>query len=161
MLEDQSTQQQFLSVRKFNYHCMSGLSAVSIYIYIICLSVIASSMLAGMSFMSVSSATYDIQEASVSVRGGEITVTADLITGSLARGLFIVFVSGEGSPDEFRSVLREGEGVNRTIPAPPPSTYSLLLYDLEDNTLPNTMPALQPEQQMLVETGSYKCSYNV
>ena len=87
--------------------------------------------------------------------GDEITVTADLITGSLARGLFIVFVSGGGSADEFRSVLREGleDSVSRMIPAPPPSTYSVLLYDLEENALPNTMIALQLPEQITVETG--------
>ena len=95
----------------------------------------------------------------MSVEDGEISVTADLITDSLARGLFIVFQSDDddddGSPDEFRAVLREGEedSVSSTIPAPPPSTYSVLVYDLENDGLPNTHPALHLYDPVIVRIG--------
>ena len=74
----------------------------------------------------------------------------DFATDSAAIGLFVVLTSDQ-TGDEFRALLREGQGDSAiTVP---PSTYTLLVYDLEDNALPNENPAFTSSEKITVKNG--------
>ena len=99
----------------------------------------------------MSIATFDVQIVTVTTTGNEIFVTAVFATDSSAIGLFVVLQCEDGSPDEFRAVLREGQGESGiTVP---PSTYTLLAYDLEENFLPHDNVAFISPETIIVEDG--------
>ena len=52
-------------------------------------------------------------------------------------------------------MLREGQGES-TITVPP-STYTLLVYDLEENALPRENPAFTSSEKITVENGKRVC----
>ena len=96
-------------------------------------------------------ATFDVQRATAGAIGsGQIIVTEEFVTNSPARGCFILLQSEDGSPDVFIALLRPGSD-NTTISNIPPSTYSVIFYDLEQNGLPNERPALEPNNTVTVE----------
>ena len=85
-------------------------------------------------------ATFDIQSATVNIAGVDaILVTVEFITSTTAGGYFMVLESEDGSPDEFRALLRTDSSTTlvTTIDNVPPSTYTPLFYDLEQDGLPN------------------------
>ena len=98
----------------------------------------------------MSIATFDVQDVTVTTSGSEIFVTAVFATDSAAIGLFVVLQCEDGSPDEFRAVLKEGQGDSITVP---PSTYTLLAYDLEKNFLPHDNVAFISPETIIVEDG--------
>ena len=76
-------------------------------------------------------------------------MTGVFATDSLAKGLFLVLQSEDGSPDEFRAVLRERqEDSHITVP---PSTYTLLAYDLEEDALPNENVAFKLQETLVMK----------
>ena len=78
------------------------------------------------------------------------------VADSTAKGVFVVLQSDDGSGDEFRTVLREGQGESAiTVP---PSTYTLLVYDLEENALPNENAAFISSEKITVENGKRVCN---
>ena len=100
-------------------------------------------------------ATYDVQRArAVATGSNEISVTGEFVSNSAAKGVFIVLQSVDGSsPDVFRAVLRPESGMTLTdvIAAIPPSTYLLAFYDLEEDGLPNSSPAVEQSNTVIVE----------
>ena len=89
--------------------------------------------------------------------GGEgVTVRGELMSGSRAAGCLVVLQGPPTSPDIFRALQRtqSGDTVSTTIPLPP-SNYTVYGYDLEENGLPNTMPAVILETEVTTfHTGS-------
>ena len=72
-----------------------------------------------------------------------VTVRGELMNGSRAPGCLVVLQGPPTSPDIFRALQRtqSGDTLSTTIPLPP-SNYTVYGYDLEENGLPNTMPAV-------------------
>ena len=70
-------------------------------------------------------------------------MTGQFITNTEAQGCFIVFQSDNGPPDQFRILLRPGSELTMssriTLPLP---RYSVHVYDLEKDGLPNEVPAV-------------------
>ena len=99
-------------------------------------------------------ATYDVQYTTAEVIGSEIEMTLQFINNSRAVGGLLVFQSYNGPPDEFRVLLRSGSDLTVTaMISVPPSTYTLYVYDLEEDGMPNKMPAILPEDRIHVITG--------
>ena len=69
-------------------------------------------------------------------------------------GCFVVLQSDNYcSPDEFRVLLRSGSDLFVTdMISVPPSTYTLYVYDLEEDGHINGMPAILPEGRTNVIT---------
>ena len=80
-------------------------------------------------------------------------VTAEFIVNSTARGCFLVLKSEDGSPDEFRALLRShpNSPLMGTIDDFLPSVYSIFVYDLEESGLPNGNPAYEQYNKITVE----------
>ena len=76
------------------------------------------------------------------------------VSGSPAAGCLVVLQGPHSSPDVFRVLLRtqSQDIVSTTVPVPP-STYTVYGYDLEENGLPNTTPAIILENQIVVNSG--------
>ena len=92
--------------------------------------------------------------------GGErgVLVRGELMSGSQAAGCLVVLQGSPTSPDIFRALQRtqSGDTVSTTIPLPP-SNYTVYGYDLEENGLPNTMPAVILETQISSSYPGYYC----
>ena len=81
-------------------------------------------------------------------------MTGEFVSNSAAKGVFIVLQSVDGSsPDVFRAVRRPESGMTLTdvIAAVPPSTYLPAFYDLEEDGLPNSSPAVEQSNTVTVE----------
>ena len=86
-------------------------------------------------------------------------MTGEFVSNSAAKGVFIVLQSVDGSsPDVFRAVLRPESGMTLTdvIAAVPPSTYLPAFYDLEEDGLPNSSPAVEQSNTVIVK-GEGEC----
>jgi hypothetical protein len=101
--------------------------------------------------------TYDVQSLSVEEEGGGVLVRGEFMSGSRATGCLVVLQGPPSSPDIFRALLRtqSQDTVSTTVPVPP-STYTVYGYDLEENGLPNTMPAVVLENQILINSDADK-----
>ena len=88
----------------------------------------------------------------VVVDSNSINVTGEFITNSTARGCFLVLRSEDGSPDAFRALLRSqpDSALMGTIDDLVSSTYTLLVYDLEQSGLPNIHPAYEVNNNFTV-----------
>ena len=87
----------------------------------------------------ISTATFDIQDLLAVVNDdGDIIVTGELITNSHAKGCFIVLQGSHNTADIYQVLSRSVSG---TIIAPS-SNYTVYGYDIEDNALPNSLPAV-------------------
>ena len=101
--------------------------------------------------------THDVQNATAK-GGDEIKVTVHFISNSHIIGCFVVLQSDSGSPDEFRVLLRSGSDLTVTdMISVPPSTYTLYVYDLEEDGRVNREPAILPEDRIHVTA---KCKLN-
>ena len=101
-------------------------------------------------------ATNDVQSAAASTNGTNnmILITAKFIEHTTAKGCFVVLQCQYGSPDVFRALLLPNNfsgSVENTIDGVPASTYSMLVYDLEEDGLPNTKPAVEQSRTVTVE----------
>ena len=76
------------------------------------------------------------------------------MSGSQAAGCLVVLQGPPTSPDILRALLRtqSQNTVSLTFPVPP-STYTVYGYDLEENGLPNTMPAVIVESEIFISKG--------
>ena len=83
----------------------------------------------------------------------------EFMSGSQATGCLVVLQGPPSSPDIFRALLKtqSQDTVSTTVPVPP-STYTVYGYDLEENGLPNTTPAVVLESQ-IVNTSGYLNNY--
>lgn len=73
-------------------------------------------------------------------------MNGELIINSTATGFLVVLQPEDGSPDEFRALLRQDEtstSLTSTINSLPTSTYKVIVYDLESDILPNINPAYE------------------
>ena len=72
---------------------------------------------------------------------GDIIVTGELITNSHAKGCFIVFQGNSTQADIFYVLARDKESITGLVTVH--SSINLLYgYDLEENALPNALPAV-------------------
>ena len=100
---------------------------------------------------NILAATYDVQRATAEVRGSKIQMTVHFISISLAMGCFVVLQSDDGSPDEFRVFLRsDSELIMTEMISVPPFTYTLYVYDLEEDGHLNEIPAILSEDKIQV-----------
>ena len=103
----------------------------------------------------VYTATYDVQRLSVVEEGDGVVVTGEFITDSRAGGCLLVLhrpSSSSSSPDIFRTLQRIQLEQGSTIRVPP-STYTVYGYDIEEDWLPNTMPAVVMNNQISSSAG--------
>jgi hypothetical protein len=97
--------------------------------------------------------TFDIQNASAVIyTDGKIEISAQFISGTRARGAFIVFRCINKTCWEFRAVLRPGPStaVTDTISNLPPAAYTVSFHDLEESGLPNIEPAYEQSESVIV-----------
>ena len=98
------------------------------------------------------SATFDVQNVTATSTGSKIFINGTFATNSTAKGLFVVLQCDDGSPDEFRALLSEGNREHDvTVPS---STYTILVYDLEHTALPSERVAFMPAGKLTVENGN-------
>ena len=95
--------------------------------------------------------TFDVQTATAAKADTGINMTGELIRNSLAKGCFVVIQCIAANPDHYRALLRNENGnkVSYTINVPSMS-YTVTVYDLEENGLPNTMPAVAVDDRIKV-----------
>ena len=86
--------------------------------------------------------------------GGGAKVRGEFVSGSRAAGCLVVLQGPPTFPDLFRVLLRTQyqDIVSTTVPVPP-STYTVYGYDVEENDLPYTVPAVVLENQTIIESG--------
>jgi hypothetical protein len=83
-----------------------------------------------------------------------VLVFGKFIKNTTASGLFAVFECNDGSHDEFIAIqLEEENAVEQRIRNTPSSTYTVLVYDLEENGLPSTTLAYRPPNDVIVSRG--------
>ena len=87
-------------------------------------------------------ATYDVQNIQVVVENGGVRVKGEFITGSWAKGCFIVFQGNSTTVDFYRALQRSGHDQNLSVLISlPSSVYTVYAYDLEETAFPNLLPA--------------------
>ena len=100
-------------------------------------------------------ATYDVQ--TLSVEGdkdiGKVKVIGEFVSGSRAAGCLLIFQGRPTSPDIFKALLRTDseDKVSTTISVP--SLTTVYGYDLEENLLPDTLPAVVIKKEISVRSG--------
>ena len=109
----------------------------------------------------VFTATYDVQSAAADTTKGnnEITLTGEFIENTTAEGCFVVLQCEYRNPDVFRALLLPNNSstyVKSTIHDVVSSTYHTLVYDLEEDGLPNSHPAVEQNTTVTV-TGNGEC----
>ena len=118
---------------------------------------------------SCKTATYDVQSLSVVGDGDDgVRVRGEFISDSQAAGCLLVLVGPSTSADIFRALQRPHLEQGTTVRVPP-STYTVYGYDIEEDELPNTMPAVTLDRQTITSTGKlciiaacfYKAQCNV
>ena len=104
-------------------------------------------------FLCVHTATYDVQSVSVVEERDGVVVTGEFITDSRAAGCLLVLQgpSSSSSPDIFRTLQRTQLEQGSTIRVPP-STYTVYGYDIEEDWLPSTMPAVVLDDQISIQS---------
>ena len=108
-----------------------------------------------LSISFVFTATYDVQSLSVEEeRGGGAKVKGEFVSGSRAAGCLVVLQGPPTFPDIFTALLRtQPQDIVSTTVLVPPSTYTVYGYDVEENDLPYTMPAVVLENQTIINSG--------
>ena len=110
-------------------------------------------MLQNLALVSTFAGTFDIQNASAVISTDrKIEISAQFISGTRARGAFIVFRCINKTCWEFRAVQRPGPNttVTDTISNLPPAAYNVSFHDLEESGLPNTSPAYEQSESVIV-----------
>ena len=85
-----------------------------------------------------------------------VRVTGRFISDSQAAGCLLVLVGPSTSPDIFRALQRPHLEQGTTMRVPP-STYTVYGYDIEEDELPNTMPAVILDRQTITNSTSKLC----
>ena len=87
--------------------------------------------------------TFRVQDARVDVMSEGIHVTVTFINGSSAKGFFIAIQCETTESDHYRSMDID----KAMISVPHVDTgYTVFVYDLEQNGLPHTMPAVEVDE---------------
>ena len=98
-------------------------------------------------------ATYDVQVASLTASGqNKMDVTVEYIENTTAKGCFLVLQNSPVSPDMFVAVPQSQSSIEN-IPA---SMYTVFVYDLEQDGMPNTSPAYEQNNYIAVSGKSKK-----
>ena len=98
------------------------------------------------------SATFDVQQAQAKLNSDKIEITGEFINNSLARGFFVVFQCHDNFPDQFRVASRnDSEQTVSESFIVPRANYSMYVYDLEEDTLPNPQPAITQSDMIYVD----------
>ena len=104
--------------------------------------------------ISLQTATYDVQSLSVVGDGDDgVRVRGEFISDSRAAGCLLVLVGPSTFPDIFRALQRSHLEQGTTVRVPP-STYTVYGYDIEEDELPNTMPAVTLDRQTITNSKS-------
>ena len=82
-----------------------------------------------------------------------VRVRGEFISDSRAAGCLLVLVGPSTSPDIFRALQRPHLEQGTTVRVLP-STYTVYGYDIEEDELPNTMPAVILDRQTII----HKCN---
>ena len=110
----------------------------------------------------VFTATYDVQSAAADTTKGTdngFTFTGEFIESTTAQGCFIVLESEYGNPDVFRALLLPDDSstyVQSIIDNILSSTYHVFVYDLEEDGLPSSHPAVEQSTTVTV-LGNGEC----
>ena len=108
----------------------------------------------------VFTATNDVQSAAASNgTNNKINLTGEFIESTTAQGCIVVLECEYGSPDVFRALLLPDEistSVESTIHDVVSSTYHVLVYDLEEDGLPNSHHAVEQNTNVTV-LGNGEC----
>ena len=97
-------------------------------------------------------ATFDVQNGMVeSVYDNMVILCLEFIEESSAIGSFVVLEDHFSTEETFvvlkRNAMKNTISQNISVSA---STYTVYIYDLEDNALPNTHPALSTFQVLVI-----------
>ena len=98
-------------------------------------------------------ATYDVQNAfAFASDENQLNVTVDFIENTTATGYFMVLESTSGPPDAFVAVGTPDDTTRNVtvIDGIPASTYTMIVYDLEEDGLPNRSPAYEQSDSITV-----------
>ena len=102
-------------------------------------------------------ASYDVQSLTVEEGGGGggggggVIVRGEFLSGSQAAGCLVVFQGPHTSPDIFRVLQRtqsHQDSFSTTVHLPYAYSYTVYGYDVEEDGLPNTMPAVVLEKEI-------------
>ena len=89
--------------------------------------------------------------------GRTITITGEFIEDSHAKGAFLTILSNSSA--EIIYLVLKRIGLNRFFSgmiALPPSNYTVFVYDLEENHLPNNHPAnLVPDYVLIKDARKF------
>ncbi|CAI8043109.1 hypothetical protein GBAR_LOCUS23920 [Geodia barretti] len=100
--------------------------------------------------------TYDVQSAAADTTKGtnnEIKLNGEFIKDTTALGCFVVLQCEYGNPDVFIALLLPDDSstyVQSTIHDILSSTYHMFVYDLEEDGLPNSHPAVEQNTTVTV-----------
>ena len=98
---------------------------------------------------SLLSDTFDVQNATVKSETGGIYVKVEFINGTSAIGSFITIQCQKSESDHYRSMDRNE--VPDVISLQYVDTCKVLVYDLEVDGLPSTLPAITEENVIFNE----------
>ena len=93
---------------------------------------------------------------------GAMNMTGKLMNNSMAMGCFVVLLPEDGAPDVFRALLRPDDSsllLSSTINNIPSSTYTVLVYDLEQELLPGHDPAYELANTVNISGKGFSSSY--
>jgi len=82
-----------------------------------------------------------VQDIIVTVGYKTITIMGKFVEDSPAKGCLIIVTCNLPSPDKMMAVPNANEAAVVTCLVP--NTYDTLVYDVEENGLPNEQPAVQ------------------
>ncbi|CAI7992172.1 hypothetical protein GBAR_LOCUS937, partial [Geodia barretti] len=122
------------------------------YSFMVSLSIFTS----GVALSRINFTTYDVQSAAADTTKGtnnEITFTGEFIESTTAKGCFLVLQCEYGNPDVLRALLLPDDSstyVQSIIDNILSSTYHVFVYDLEEDELPNSHPAVEQSTTVTV-----------
>ena len=97
----------------------------------------------------ISLGTFDVQDIIATVGYGTITIIAKFIEESPAKGCLIIVTCNLPSPDKMMALTNANEEV--VVTGLECNTYDILVYDVEENGLPNEQPAVQKKDIIVTQ----------
>ena len=95
--------------------------------------------------------TFDVQNATVKAETGGIYVKVEYINGTSAMGSFITIQYQISQSDHYQPMGRDEDPDVISLPYVD-TGYKVLVYDLEQDGLPSTLPAITKERVIFNET---------
>ena len=90
-----------------------------------------------------------MQDIIATVGYGTITIIGTFIEDSPAKGCLIIVTCNLPSPDKMMAVPNANEAA--VVTGLECNTYDILVYDVEENGLPNEQPALQKNDKVVTQ----------